>query len=278
MSIEQEFLEKMLYAIENDQLTLPTLPEVALRVRDAVDDPDVDVGKIVNVIAQDAALAARLIKVANSPLLRGRVQIDNLQLAVSRLGLAFVKNLVTGLAMEQMFQATSDAVDRLLRKTWEHSVEVASICHVIAAHYTNLKADQAMLAGLVHEIGVLPILLVAEETPELIENEEMLDSVIAKLHPKIGNAILKAWDFPEELALLPLEYQNFERDSTNGPDFIDLVCIANIQSYSGTSHPYSVLDCSDIPAFIKIGLEPEVQVSEVDSLAAEIGETKALFS
>jgi HD-like signal output (HDOD) protein len=278
MSIEQEFLDKMLYAIENDKLTLPTLPEVALKVKAAVDDPEADIKKIANVIGQDAALAARLVKVANSPLLRGRVQIDNLQLAVSRLGLAFVKSLVIGLAMEQMFQASSEIVDRHLRKTWEHSIEVASICHVVAAHYTKLKADQALLAGLVHEIGILPILTAAENVPELIENEVLLKRIIQKLHPKIGSAILKAWDFPEELARMPMEYLDFKRDSANGPDFIDLVCVANIQSYSGTSHPFASLECSQIPAFVKIGIEAEVHVSEVEHLSVEIDETKALLS
>jgi HD-like signal output (HDOD) protein len=278
MSIEQEFLDKMLYAIENDKLTLPTLPEVALKVKEAVDDPDANIGQITKVIGQDAALAARLVKVANSPLLRGRVQIDNLQLAVSRLGLAFVKSLVIGLAMEQMFQASSELVDRHLRKTWEHSVEVASISHVLAAHYTKLKPDQALLAGLIHEIGVLPILTSAESVPELMKNEALLNRIIHKLHPKIGHAILKAWDFPEELALLPKEYLDFKRDSANGPDLIDLVCVANIQSYSGTSHPLANLDCSQIPAFMKIGLETEVHVSEVENLSSAIDETKALLA
>ncbi len=278
MSIEEQFLKEMLHAIENDQLTLPTLPEVALKVKEAVDDPDVDISKLTDVIAQDAALAARLIKVANSPLLRGRVQIDNLQLAVSRLGLTFVRNLVTGLAMEQMFQATSDAVDQHLRRTWEHSIEVASICHVLAAHYTNLKPDQALLAGLVHEIGILPILTAAEDTPELLNNIEVLDRVIDQLHPKVGAAILKAWEFPPELAEIPENYTNFDRDSENGPDFVDLVCVANIQSYMGTDHPFADLDCSQIPAFAKLGLEPEIDVHEVEALSEEIDGTKALLS
>jgi len=169
MSLEKEFLAELIDAITHDRLTLPTLPEVALKIRDAVNDPDVTSNGLAGVIGQDAALAARIIKVANSPLMRGSVSVDNLQLAITRMGINFVRNLATGLAMEQMFQATHDAVDQRLRASWEHSIEVASISHVLASNFTKLKPDQATLAGLVHEIGILPILTLAEDNPQALE-------------------------------------------------------------------------------------------------------------
>ena len=92
MSLEKEFLAELIDAISNDRLTLPTLPEVALKIRDAVNDEDVTSNKLAGVIGQDAALAARIIKVANSPLMRGAVSVDNLQLAITRMGINFVRN------------------------------------------------------------------------------------------------------------------------------------------------------------------------------------------
>src|SRR5690625_7410992 len=70
--------------------------------------------------------------------------------------------------MRQMFQATSDLVDSRLRAVWSRSSEVAGISHVLCRHYTNLRPDQATLAGLVHQIGVLPILTYAEVHPSLL--------------------------------------------------------------------------------------------------------------
>ncbi|MFT5451625.1 MAG: HD-like signal output (HDOD) protein, partial [Enterobacterales bacterium] len=75
MSLEDDFLELLLDAIKTDRLVLPTLPEVALRIRESVENPDVSAQKLAEVIASDAALSARLIKVSNSPLLRGRVAV-----------------------------------------------------------------------------------------------------------------------------------------------------------------------------------------------------------
>ena len=88
---------EIITAIEKDQITLPTLPEVALQVREAAADPDIDVHKLAAVITNDAALAARIIKVANSPLLRASRAIEDLKMAVSRLGIDYTANLATGL-------------------------------------------------------------------------------------------------------------------------------------------------------------------------------------
>ena len=274
MSLEQDFLNELVDAIKNDRLTLPTLPEVALKIRDAVSDPEVNSSTLSNVIGQDAALAARIIKVANSPLLRGAVTVDNLQLAITRMGINFVRNLATGLAMEQMFQATHDAVDKRLRRSWEHSLEVASISHVLASHFTKLKPDQATLAGLVHEIGILPILTLAEDNPEILEQEAVLDKIIQRLHGKVGKAIMKAWEFPAELQDVPLGCTDFTRDSGSVADYVDVVTVAKIQSYTSDNTPYPNLDIANVPAFTKLGLAGEVDVHEVDELAEEVEEAK----
>ncbi|WP_144391409.1 HDOD domain-containing protein [Pleionea sediminis] len=278
MSLEQTFLSELLDAIKNDRLTLPTLPEVALRIREAVENPDASSSLIADEIAKDAALAARVIKVANSPLLRGRVVVDNLQLAITRMGISFVRNLATGLAMEQMFQATNDQIDAKLRETWEHSIEVASICQVLASHYTNLKPDQAMLAGLVHEIGTLPILTCAEDTPEILEHKGVLDKIIQRLHPKIGTAILKTWDFPDDLVVIPQGYLNLEREHEGPANYVDLVTVANLQSYAGTEHPLASVDWATVPAFSKLGMSPEIDVHDVDELADDLDEARSALT
>jgi len=278
MSLEKEFLAELIDAITNDRLTLPTLPEVALKIRDAVNDPEVTSGGLAEVIGQDAALAARIIKVANSPLMRGAVTVDNLQLAITRMGITFVRNLATGLAMEQMFQATHDAVDKRLRASWEHSVEVASICHVLASNFTKLKPDQATLAGLVHEIGILPILTLAEDNPKILEHEPVLDKIISRLQGKVGRAILKAWDFPDEIKGVAVGCTDFTRDEGTAPDYIDVVTVAKLQCYPEGEGPYAELDTSTIPAFRKLGLSHEVDVHHVDELAEEVENAKQAFS
>ena len=258
---------ELIQAIDNDELVLPTLPEVALKVREAVDDPNISIPALSKVIGNDAALTARIIKVVNSPLLRTSKEITDLQAAISRLGMNYTCNLATGLAMEQMFQATSDVVDRKMREVWNKSTEIAGICHVLCKHYTRLAPDQATLAGLVHMIGVLPILTYAEEHSELLADSISLNHVIEKIHPIIGDRILRAWDFPEQIACIPSQYLDFQRNSAK-VDYVDIVQVATLQSYLGSQHPYTQLDWSQIPAFAKPGLDPTANMQDDEDLSA----------
>ena len=85
--LAQRVQDELIEAIDKDQLVLPTLPEVALRIREAAENPDVSIADLVREISNDAALSARLIKVVNSPLLRTRQEITDLGMAVNRMGI-----------------------------------------------------------------------------------------------------------------------------------------------------------------------------------------------
>ena len=265
--LAEKVQKELIQAIDNDELVLPTLPEVALKVREAAEDPDIGIAQLSKVIGNDAALTARIIKVVNSPLLRTNKEITDLQMAVGRLGINYTCNLATGLAMEQMFQATSDVVDRKMREVWNKSTEIAGICHVLCKHYTRLLPDQATLAGLVHQIGVLPILTYAEDHSELLADSISLNHVIEQIHPIIGDKILRTWDFPELIAMVPSQYLDFTRDSAK-VDYVDIVQVATLQSYIGSEHPYTKLDWSQIPAFAKLGLDPNQNLNEDEDLSA----------
>ena len=265
--LAEKVQQELLRAIDNDELVLPTLPEVALRVREAAEDPDISIQDLSKVIGNDAALTARIIKVVNSPLLRTNKEINDLQMAISRLGINYTCNLATGLAMEQMFQATSDVVDRKMREVWNKSTEIAGICHALCRHYTRLAPDQATLAGLVHQIGVLPILTYAEEHSELLADSISLNHVIERIHPVIGDRILKAWEFPAPIAEVPGHYLDFTRDSAKA-DYVDIVQVATLQSYLGSQHPFTEMDWSDIPSFAKLGIDPQANLNEDEDLSA----------
>lgn len=270
MNTEIEVLgAELIDAIKNDQIILPTLPEVALAVRDVAEDPDVSVAQLSAVLGRDTALSARLIKVVNSPLYRARSPIVDVNMAVGRLGVTFTANLITGLAMQQMFQSTSGVVDAHMREVWAKSTEVAGICHVLCRHYTKLGADQATLAGLVHKIGVLPILTFAEEKhTALLKNRDILTLAVNQLHPLVGKLILESWGFPPELAGVPVEHLNFHR-MVDTVDYSDLVMVANLQSYLGSGEEYADMGWDTISAFQRVGLETEASAYDAETLSEE---------
>lgn len=278
MSLQQEFIDQLLTDLQNDKLVLPTLPEVALKVRDTLEDEDASMVDVAKVVTSDAALSARLIQIANSPLLRASRAIETVEAAVTRMGSNMVRNLVTSIAMEQMFQATSDVTDKRLRRLWEHSTEVAAISSALAHTVSGLQSDHALLAGLVHDIGALPILSRAEDYPELLEDEPTLDTIIATAHPKLGEAILKAWNFPADIIAVAAEHENLERDHAGEPDYVDVVIVANLQSLLGSNHPHTQLDWSKVPAFAKLGLEPDISVVDIQEVGENIDAVRSALS
>lgn len=268
-NIADRVSENIITAIKCDQLVLPTLPEVALRVREVADDPTADIESLANVISCDPALSARLIRVANSPLLRAGRPVDNLNNALMRLGIEYACNIATSLAMEQMFQSTSDIIDMRMRDVWFSSSEVAAVSHVLCKHYTKLRPDQATLAGIIHKIGVLPILSYAEENPTLLNDSITLDKVIEKIHGPIGSLILKTWGFNKHLASIPEDHLKFYAQKSQ-PDYADLVTVAVLQCDFFRDNRISALDFSSIPAFDRLGLDPNIDIGESKVLAAEL--------
>ena len=276
MISDQQFLEQLRAAIHENKITLPTLPEVALRVRDAMEQEEISGKEIAEIVATDGALAARLLQVANSPLYRGRVPIENIQQAVTRLGNQQVRNLVTSLAMRQMFQATSDTLDHQLRAVWEEGVQVAAISRVLAQRLPHLNKEQAMLAGLIHNIGSLPILMMAESDPELVADETRLARLVEIFNPTIGTEILEEWRFPESLTIVPKYYQQLDYDGGPEADYVDVVLVARLQSLPA-GHPAQRQDWGHVPAFAKVGLAPEVEVVNIDGVSEELHELKEML-
>jgi HD-like signal output (HDOD) protein len=261
--------EEVTIAISKDQLQLPTLPEVALKIRDVAEREETSAAELAQVIGEDPSLAARVLKVANSPMYRGAREIETIATAVGRLGIDYTCNLATGLAMQQMFQATSEVIDRKLRSVWAQATQVAAISTVLARNFTRLKPDQAMLAGLTHNIGALPILTWAEEHDRLLNDSFTLDRVIDEIHGELGGMILRNWKFPNELAIVPVQHTVYDRDSTN-TDYVDVVMVAHLQTYAGTNHPCAQLDWTTIKAFNKLGLDPSIESNELEDLSEDM--------
>ena len=272
MQLAESIKTDILKALQQDKLELPVLPEMALRIRDTAEDPDVTVAQLAKVIGDDPALSARVVRVANSPLLRGTRSIEDLSSAISRLGITFTANLATGFAMEQMFQSTSESIDALLHETWSHATKVASLSTSLARTRTRLRPDQAMLAGLTHAIGVLPVLAWAENDDRLAEDPKLLNTVIAEVHPELGAAILRSWEFPTELLTVPLQYCKYDR--VNGrADYADVVMVANLCSYMGSDHPLAALDLQTVSALTRLGFEPGTACEALTELLRESGDT-----
>jgi len=266
----EQFFNELKSAVESDQLILPTLPEVALKIREAVESENTSAQQVAETLTQDASLSARLIQVSNSPLYRSRTPIEDLQMAVTRLGIRMVRDLVISLAMKQIYQATSDVLDEHFRRIWNTSVEVAAICRMFATTVPGINPEQALLAGLIHNIGALPILVMAEDDNELFNDGEALGQIISELQGRVGILILETWNFGDAMIDVVKNAHNFSYDHEGGADLVDLVQIALLQG----GHEDTDVDWSTVPAFAKLGMDTEVNVVEIEENKEIIESTK----
>lgn len=230
MSTENALLTILVEKINNDTLVLPTLPAIALKVRKAADDPDINLNKMADVIAQDPSLSARIIKIANSAYLGRTVKVETINQAVTRIGLIQIKNIATALAMEQLFVSKNEIVKDYLSKIWDRTVNVVANSMALFQMYVETTKDRSLnmdtltLAALVHNIGILPILTEAERHEEVFANPTFLNVAIQKLGGRIGGAITREWGFGDDFVKVAENWRSmkFQTEKVSYVDFVRL--------------------------------------------------------
>jgi HD-like signal output (HDOD) protein len=189
-----EFLQQMLAALEAGVVDLPAFPQVVIRVQEVLRNPNYSVQMIASPIAADPTLAARLLNMANSSAFNatGRVIID-LGVALTRLGAQKVYSVVLAHAIQDIRRdASLRSIAGSLDELWSDSVAVAHFCDAVAKRL-KLAMPNAFVAGLLHRVGYLYILvqLARQEAsrPPVFLSRKLVDA----WHPAIGKAVLKNW-------------------------------------------------------------------------------------
>jgi HD-like signal output (HDOD) protein len=236
--------------LRNNKLILPSLPEVAVRIRRMIDDGTNSAKKISQAVNTDPSIAAKLIKAANSPLFRGTKEFETSAQAIVRLGMQTTKQLVTSFTVKELFKASSPVLKQRMDSLWQHSIEIAAVCYVLAKNVRGLDPDQGLLAGLLHDIGVVPILMYADNYPSLVNDPAMLEKTIKDLKPELGSVILKRWGFNEEMIATTIHSENWRYQHEGEADLADLVIVAHLHQMMLTEEKRAKL--AKVPAFRRL--------------------------
>jgi HD-like signal output (HDOD) protein len=194
------FVERLAQDLKDERLELPAFPEAVLRIQRVLQSPDTRTEEIVRILSSEPALAARLLRMANSAEFRRVDQnITDLRKAVARMGFNMVRSVAVAFAMRQLRRKDtySSTAQLQLEQAWEDSLSTSAACFVLAKRLTRLNPDQALLTGLLHVIGRLYIIMRSKDAAELSDME--MRQVIDSWHASIGKAILDSWGLPEEL-------------------------------------------------------------------------------
>lgn len=250
--VEGNLFNAIMHAYNTGSLKLPSLPDIAVKVKKALESPNTNAGDMSRIVSADPAMVTRLIQVANGPLNRGVDPIGSIQAAIIRLGMQTSKELITSFAIKQLFKTKSPMLKKRMHELYGHSVEVAATSFAISKQSGKLSPDHMLLAGLLHEIGVIPILSYIEETGLVINDEAELDSIIKSLRGTVGSMVIRHWGLSSDLFAVVEEFENWQRDEKGEIDTCDMIIVAQIYRRLQHHQIDGLPRIDQVPAFKKL--------------------------
>jgi HD-like signal output (HDOD) protein len=262
----------------DEKLQIPSLPEVAMNLRRALAG-NADINEVVHIIEMDPAIAAKLVSVASSPLYLPTTPVRHCRDAVMRLGLKSTRNLVVSYSLRQVFQCKDAYINQMLHEEWKKSIYLSSLCYVLATA-NRLNAEEALLAGLICDIGVMPILYFAENFPREYWTQEDLQALVNALRGQVGSYVLSLWDFSPELVEIPLISEDWFYDASPELGMQDIVILSKLHACIGATRMSDVPQINSIPACAKLKdcqLSPKHSLKVLHDAQDKIAQAMQLF-
>jgi len=285
-SIGFEFVQSLSEELSKGTVKLPSLPDIALKIKNILEDPDVSAKQVAKVVSTEATFTARLLKVANSAALNSSgTTIKDIPTAITRMGFKMAHSIAVAIAMDQVLNSHSmGKLDQYFKDLWRHSLNVAAFSCVVARKRTKIKPDEALIAGLLHDVGKIYLLARMEEYPELTEDLQTFEAVIAEWHTGVGAAILEAWRFSDDLVLVADEHEMLDRVPTNAQggssfeaDLTDVVQAANLFAHAIEQGNEMDPEWAQIKSFKRLKLDEELiheimvqSKEEIDSIVSAL--------
>jgi len=188
---------------------LPTLPAVASKIINLVNNPRTSANDITQVISRDPALAAKVLRLVNSAYYGFPRQIKTITHAIMILGFKDLKNLVVSASVFKMFKGQANLIDIDLEALWQHSIGCAICAKLLAIRKKSKEPEEAFMAGLLHDIGKIllrqywkkefaeVIQMVKEKSIWIKEAEE---KVLGITHAEVGAVLANKWNLPATLS------------------------------------------------------------------------------
>lgn len=197
---EAEVRDRLLATFSNPKYQPPKLPSVAVELMRLAQDPDADFVKVNRVLQKDAVLTGEILKIAQSPLYAGRIQVTSIQQALSRLGLRTLRDIVMQVALNsRVFRAKP--YQRTMESLKRHSTAVAHLARIIS-RYTALEGEYAFMCGLMHDVGIAGALIALAESAGRKPPPAMDDvwPAIHAVHSEASKMMVERWDLPADVA------------------------------------------------------------------------------
>ncbi len=276
---EADLYHEIFVACLGGDIELPPMPDVATKLQKLKNDDDsglVDLGRVIQL---DPVVSGRIMQVANSAFYRGACKISGVKDALLRLGYDAAAKLALSIALKETFKSKSPIIDKRMQQLWRHSIKVSATSFVIAKRCPGIDAEYALLAGLLHDIGVVPVLDLAQQF--LVElNEDRLDNTIHRLRADVGVMVMESWDLGVELNDVITECENWHRESHGGADYCDVVMVAQLLAAEKDGEQPEWPELDEVSAVQRLSFADGASLKEAihEQAESEINEMMHLLS
>jgi HD-like signal output (HDOD) protein len=215
---------------------IATLPEVTSRIISTVEDPKSSAAQLHKIVSHDPALVTRILKVVNSAFYGLPGQIASVERAIVLLGLNAVKNIAVAASLGQMFRGVKLCEGFTAKDLWSHCVAVAVVSRELARQAKLPLADEAFLAGMIHDVGILvslqiwpePLRAVCEKAKVSLEPFTSIETeIIGVDHQMLGKALAEKWQFPLACQLVAAHHHDPLSLTDGSRTLVGLVHIAD---------------------------------------------------
>ncbi|SEI39716.1 HD-like signal output (HDOD) domain, no enzymatic activity [Allopseudospirillum japonicum] len=266
-------LTKLQEDLTSNQFRLPSLPKVALKVRELINTGEAHVAEVEQVLNTDPSIVTKLIRTANSPIYRRGHACNGCHDAVMRLGLATTKQLVMSFSLKQLFKARHKETRLAMQESWRKSVQVGTLCQLLAQR-ANMNPETALLVGLLHNIGELPVLMYLDQLEEIPADMAIL---LKDLNIPMAVEVLQHWEFePLVIDAIAQGCQWFASDVQAAVDYRDVLIVAKLHSVIGSNEQFQYPRMDEVPAFRKLALEgsmtPELSLQLIQESQEQLDE------
>lgn len=287
IEVAKKTSKEIINDLHDNNLAIPRVPHLIKKIDTLLNSDTASLNEIAKVIELEPSLSVRVIQVANSPVFRASKKINTIKDALLRIGTKQVRNLVFCLSIKDMVRTKGPILTNIFSDVWKHSVRVGLLAALLSERY-QIDRDEAMLAGILHDLGILPIINKLDVDPlvNAIESEteqELLSKyVIGRLHMGIGKKVLEYWNFPDEYIKVALEHHNIEQINDSDISLSDIIKVAEYFDVYKNGRLWQIktndnfdFDSSKVAKKLKI-TEREIQAL-LNILEEEIKEIKELF-
>ncbi len=260
------FVQDLAAALSAGQLDLPSFPAVAVRVRQVLQDESVAADQVVRILGSEPALAARLLRVANSAALnRSGKPVRELKTAVLRLGFNVIRSAAIAFAVSQLKRSNElRGLEGPLDELWDRSALVAATCHLVARRVRGVNPDEAMLAGLLHGVGRLYVLAQIHRYPGLFNDHGTYVHIVSSWHAEIAKAILENWQMADAVVNAVHLQDTFEREFDAPVDLTDVLILGNLLASYHSAPENLALNLQGVDSVTRLGLDENVLKTIID--------------